>query len=193
MNNLIDDHSQDDRTKLSMKANDKLERLGGKDARGGAQGGGGALSGAKPTVGKFEVPRNKLANKSTDSNETTSSDGNGFSSKGSSQSDSSGPRQDSKRVVDFVLSSAGGSLSSFPNPHKVDTDLSRTESMSSTCSTLSIYGNTLPSRNHSFTYDGGESSAYESLEIGDSVENLQVGFVWSFRCLLGSLTNSRGC
>ena len=58
-------------------------------------------------------------------------------------------------------------------------DLNRTESMSSTCSTLSISGpgSHLPSRNPSFSvYDGGESSPYslESLEIGDSVENLQV-------------------
>ena len=58
-------------------------------------------------------------------------------------------------------------------------DLNRTESMSSTCSTLSIFGpgSHLPLRNPSFSvYDGGESSPYshESLEIGDSVENLQV-------------------
>lgn len=183
VNNLIDDHSQDEPTKLSMKkAKDKLERLGGKDTRSGSLGGGGLLSSGKASMGKFEVSRNKLANKSTDSNETTSSEGNGFSSKGSSQSDSSGPRQDLKRPVDFALSGASGSLSSFQNGHKVDlasTDLSRTESMSSTCSTLSIYGNTLPSRNHSFTYDGGESSTYESVvEIGDSVENLQVGFTF---------------
>ena len=57
-------------------------------------------------------------------------------------------------------------------------DLNRTEStcMSSTCSTLSLFSH-LPSRNPSFSvYDGGESSPYshESLEIGDSVENLQV-------------------
>jgi len=47
--------------------------------------------------------------------------------------------------------------------------------MSSTGSALSIFGSSLlPSRNHSFVYDGGESSTYshESLEIGDSVESL---------------------
>ena len=49
VNNLIDDHSQDDPTKLTKlsmkKAKDKLERLGGKDTRGGgAQGGGGGGS-----------------------------------------------------------------------------------------------------------------------------------------------------
>ena len=165
-----------------------------------ASGGGGSAK----VKGRFEASsaRNKLANKSTDSNETTSSEGNGFSSKGSSQSDSSNSaRQDSKRSVDFPHHHhhQGGVAGGVVGPgggrhaHKVDqqpppppnTDLSRRESMSSTCSTLSTFGtSTLPSRNHSFTYDGGESSTYshESLEIGDSVENLQVCAVgWAVR------------
>lgn len=167
-----------------------------------ASGGGG---GSAKVKGRFEASsaRNKPANKSTDSNETTSSEGNGFSSKGSSQSDSSnGTRQDSKGSADFPHrhhhhhkgSGFGGMAAVAGNrhAHKGDqhqqqssgalpatsaTELSRRESMSSTCSTLSTFGtSTLPSRNHSFTYDGGESSTYshESLEIGDSVENLQV-------------------
>ena len=47
--------------------------------------------------------------------------------------------------------------------------------MSSTGSTFFLSGPGLPSRNPSFVYDGGESSTYshKSLEIGDSVENLQ--------------------
>ena len=58
---------------------------------------------------------------------------------------------------------------------KAANDLNRTESMSSTCSTLSIFGpgSHLSSRNPSFSvYDGGESSPYShySLEIGDTVE-----------------------
>ncbi len=205
---------------------------GGRNAASGMATGGASSKGK----GRFELARNKLANKSTDSNETTSSDGGtGFSSKGSSRSDlgggvigvrrsgggggggggipsspsrkhpsansaSSSSSSSSARSVDFALDGGsgggrgaaaagpssegagrggGGSLlvrqgKTEQQPQGVTTDLSRTESMSSTCSTLSIFG--LPSRNHSFTYDGGESSTYshESLEIGDSVENLQV-------------------
>ena len=164
---------------------------GGAVAPGAKSSGGGSAKGK----GRFMDPagnnRNKPGNKSTDSNETTSSEGNGFSSKGSSQSDSSAGGalplgQDSKRSVGDLnpqgtgvgggVTVVGGALSY--HHHKADpVDLSRTESMSSTCSTVSIYGtSTLPSRNHSFIYDGGESSTYshESLEIGDSVENLQV-------------------
>ena len=133
--------------------------------------------------GRFELPQNK----STDSNETTSSEGSHKGGGGSSQSDSSGVGPAPKRSVDFSLhgigsgsvSGGGGRGMSLYQQNKagITTDLSRTESMSSTCSTLSIYGNsTQPSRTHSFTYDGGESSTYESLEVGDSVENLQVGF-----------------
>ena len=56
------------------------------------------------------------------------------------------------------------------------TDLFRTPSILSTSSTISTFPpSTLPSRNHSFAYDGGgESSPHsiESMEIGDSIENL---------------------
>lgn len=209
MHGLIDNHLLDE-PKLSVKdAKETLDCPVNKDttATGGKTQGGGSTtkSGAKPpggvgggggsggkAKGRFDLPRNKPANKSTDSNETTSSEGNGFSSKGSSQSDSSGggPRKDlkdRKRSGDFAVQGSGGRggggggrvLSSASFHQKTETalaiDLSRTESMSSTCSALSIYG-TFPSRNHSFTYDGGESSTYshESLEIGDSEENLQV-------------------
>ena len=173
--------------------------------------GGASSSSSSKGKGRFELTRNKLANKSTDSNETTSSEGNSFSSsKGSSQSDSGGGGIPSKldpstaatsssRSVEFALDSNGRVVLEGPRggggtlrQSKAElqqqqqqqqqgigmaTDLSRTESMSSTCSTLSIFGSG-PSRNHSFTYDGGESSTYshESLDIGigDSVENLQV-------------------
>ena len=67
-------------------------------------------------------------------------------------------------------------VSNLKSEKQAAKDLNQTESMSSTCSTLSIFSH-LPSRNPSFSvYDGGESSPYshESLEIGDSVENLQV-------------------
>ena len=59
----------------------------------------------------------------------------------------------------------------------ISADLSRTPSILSTSSTISTFPpSTLPSRNPSFAYDGGgeESSpySYESVEIGDSIENL---------------------
>ena len=197
MHKMIDDHAHRghdnrDRHHGSAATTDiKESKVDHKDSSGRAmthQGSGGTLksSSAGKVKGRFEVARNKLANKSTDSNETTSSEGNGFSSKGSSQSDSSGPRQDAKRSSDFThREDVGGGRpvgvnvggGAFSQRKAEPTDLSRTESMSSTCSTLSIFGTSnLPSRNHSFTYDGGESSTYshESLEIGDSVENLQV-------------------
>ena len=174
----------------------------------GSIGGGSVTTIGKPGTlkgkGRFELPGNKLANKSTDSNDTTSSDGNGFSSKGSSQSDSGGggsigsgvtavgggihsrgdtatlsaTSSSSSRTVEFAADGGeGGARGGFSSLRlsKTEqqnlTDLSRTESMSSTCSTLSIFG-TLPSRNHSFMYDGGESSL--DMEIGNSEENLQV-------------------
>lgn len=159
-----------------------------------------AIGGGK-LKGRYDLGRIKLINKSTDSNETMSSEGNSFSSKSSSQSDSSaGSGQGSARVPIIRPSlkrSADHRDPVDPSAHQMNenvtglslfhrhggkaglsNDLARTESMSSTCSTLSIYGNSgLPSRNHSFTYDGGEESStysHESLEIGDSVENLQV-------------------
>ena len=61
-------------------------------------------------------------------------------------------------------------------PSTLAADLSRTPSILSTSSTISTFPpSTLPSRNPSFAYDGGgESSPHslESVEIGDSIENL---------------------
>lgn len=63
-----------------------------------------------------------------------------------------------------------------PKAGPAGVDLTRTESMCSSCSTLSTFGpSLLPSRNPSFVYDGEESSfSHDSTEIGDSLENLQV-------------------
>ena len=161
--------------------------------RGVAKGGLVNTIGGGKLKGRYDLGRNKLVNKSTDSNETTSSDGNSFSSKSSSHSDSSAgkrhgthhapmSRQNPKRSLDHQtivdlpshrMNKVVGGTPMFLTQGRIPmqiTDLSRTESMSSTCSTL-------PSRNHSFTYDGGEESStysHESMEIGDSVENLQV-------------------
>ena len=208
MHTLIDDHTHegmvddDEPVKLSVKdAKETLEcpptmkdatnsgrgfvgSVSGRSGSGeGVSTGGGVgigAGGSKSGTGKGTISRNQPANKSTDSNETSSSEGS--SSKNSSQSDSgiSGSRVDSKRPMENINQSNEGAVSLYHRHPKGEqiTDLSRTQSMSSTCSTLSIYGSsTLPSRNPSFTYDGGESSttySYESLEIGDSVENLQV-------------------
>ena len=69
-----------------------------------------------------------------------------------------------------------GHYSSNKLPPMLTADLSRTPSILSTASTVStLPPSTLPSRNPSFAYDGGgESSPHslESVEIGDSIENL---------------------
>ena len=122
----------------------------------------------KPKHKYSEMSRSKQVNKSTDSNETTSSEGGPSAS--SNRSDPSKQSNDSTNRINATESTN-------QKPDKLK-DLSRTESMSSTGSTLSIFGpgSMLPSRNPSFVYDGGESSPYshESLEIGDSTEHLQI-------------------
>ena len=130
-----------------------------------------------------EITRSKPVNKSTDSNETTSSEGTSSGSSKSSNGANKHPA-DSTAASSQSLSLTGEAPEGESVPQKTLTlldkakDLSRTESMSSTTSSsLSIFGPScmLPSRNHSFVYDGGESSPYshESLEIGDSIESLQ--------------------
>ena len=161
---------------------------------------------------RYDLGRIKTINKSSDSNEATSSDGNGFSSKSSSQSDSSAgsghgnvhvpmmrttlKRLDRRDAADSSTLRTNENVTglSLFNPHGgkagQNKNLSRAESTSSTCSTLSIYGNsTLPSRNHSFTYDGGEESCTYSHE---SLENLQVSeFVWW--CYISLCAHREGC
>ena len=137
---------------------------------------------------KYSEIRSKQANKSTDSNETTSSlEGGSISS--AAKNDSNLDKQ-SKRSSKYMSAESANTaapaqsgkvnsnsdVSNLRPEKQAAKDLNQTESMSSTCSTLSIFSH-LPSRNPSFgVYDGGESSPYshESLEIGDSVENLQV-------------------
>ena len=141
---------------------------------------------------KYSEIRSKQANKSTDSNETTSShEGGSGTTSCAAKSDSNLDKQSKSSSKESTAESANTATvppqSSKVNSNQSDVsnlkpeklaakDLNRTESMSSTCSTLSLFSH-LPSRNPSFSvYDGGESSPYshESLEIGDSVENLQV-------------------
>jgi hypothetical protein len=151
----------------------------------------GATNFAMKIKHKYSEIRSKQANKSTDSNETASShEGASNSTSSAAKSDSNLDKQSKTSSKETSAESAntaappqGGKINSNQSdvsnlkPEKLAAkDLNRTESMSSTCSTLSIFSH-LPSRNPSFSvYDGGESSPYshESLEIGDSVENLQV-------------------
>ena len=132
-----------------------------------------ALISQKPKHKYSEILRTKQANKSTDSNETTSSEGTSSSSK-SSQNGEPSSNLPSEPLTHQPIPVERPAIAKLDTLSK---DLSRTESMSSTCSTVSIFGpgSMLPSRNQSFVYDGGESSPYshESVEIGDSVENLQ--------------------
>ena len=141
---------------------------------------------------KYSEIRSKQANKSTDSNETTSSHEGGNTSS-AAKSDSNLDKQSKTSSKDLSTESANtaapaqsgkvnsnSDMSNLKLEKQAAKDLNRTESMSSTCSTLSIFSH-LPSRNPSFSvYDGGESSPYshESLEIGDSVENLQVRVIF---------------
>lgn len=137
---------------------------------------------------RYSEIRGKQANKSTDSSENTSSH-EGANSASAAKSDvnsdqqskgtSKGANAESANSVSAVQNgkiNSNSEVSNLKSEKQTAKDLNRTESMSSTCSTLSIFSH-LPSRNPSFSvYDGGESSPYshESLEIGDSVENLQV-------------------
>ena len=145
---------------------------------------------------KYSEIRSKQANKSTDSNETTGSHEGANTSSSAVKNDSNSDQHSkgtskstsSTESANAVIPAQSGKVGSNtdmsnlkPEKQQAAKDLNRTESMSSTCSTLSIFSH-LPSRNPSFSvYDGGESSPYshESLEIGDSVENLQVSVNFS--------------
>ena len=183
MSKLIDDHSPDS-TKMSDAVTETREKAESKLAHWGGGGGASGRSsqsgppsqpgqlGVKSKPPKYsEMTRSKQANKSTDSNETNSSEG-ASSSKSSNHSDPTTKLSNDSTNQSLPNDSADTISRKLEKPK----DLFRTESMSSTGSALSIFGsNLLPSRNHSFVYDGGESSTYshESLEIGDSVESLQ--------------------
>ena len=180
MSKLIDDHSPDS-AKMNDTVTETWEKVDSKLAhRGGVGGASGRSSqsgqtsqpgqlGVKTKPPKYsEMTRSKQANKSTDSNETTSSEG-ASSSKSSNHSDPTTKLSNDSTTQNLPNDSTDTRKLEKPK------DLFRTESMSSTGSALSIFGSSLlPSRNHSFVYDGGESSTYshESLEIGDSVESL---------------------
>ena len=130
---------------------------------------------------RYSEIHGKQANKSTDSSETNSSHEGGNSSL-AAKSDSNLDKQSKASNKDSIAESANtatpaqnnkinsnSEVSNLKPEKQAAKDLNRTESMSSTCSTLSIFSH-LPSRNPSFSvYDGGESSPYshESLEIGD--------------------------
>ena len=113
------------------------------------------------------TPRSSAAKSDSNSDQQSKGTGKGTSTE---SANAVAPAQSGKVVSNTDVSNLK------PEKLQAAKDLNRTESMSSTCSTLSIFSH-LPSRNPSFSvYDGGESSpySYESLEIGDSVENLQV-------------------
>ena len=201
MTTLIDDHSSDTKSQqhqpaasnesTDKSAKDQKPSLGMRTSRTLSHG---ALHVTSQIANKVrQMTRSKHANKSSESTETaTSEGGNSSSSKGAPSSGqlSSATLKASSAESSNSTSSLQGSTVNNSNPDmlalkqdkKPANDLNRTESMSSTCSTLSIFGpgSHLPSRNPSFSvYDGGESSPYslESLEIGDSVENLQVCYI----------------
>ena len=102
------------------------------------------------------MTRSKQVNKSSDSTETSSEGGNTASSKSSSTV------CQSENITKLSNGSTNQNDTADATSQKPDKlkDLARTESMSSTGSTLSIFGpgSMLPSRNPSFVYDGGESS-----------------------------------
>lgn len=175
MSKLIDSHSPDlndtSETVAETRENGDAKWTGGGESRKQSQGsvtGQPGQQGVKTKHPKYsEMTRSKPANKSTDSNGTTSSEGTSTSSH-------------SDPTTKLSNDSANQTLTNDPTDQtnqKLEKlqILFRTESMSSTGSTFSLSGPGLPSRNPSFVYDGGESSTYshESLEIGDSVENLQ--------------------
>ena len=183
-------HQQQQGSKESMEKSGKDQKpsSGMRTGRAFSQG---ATNFAMKIKHKYSEIRSKQANKSTDSNETTSSHEGGSSTSSAAKSDSNLDKQSKTSSKETTAESANtaavppqsGKVNSNQSdvsnlkPEKLAAkDLNRTESMSSTCSTLSLFSH-LPSRNPSFSvYDGGESSPYshESLEIGDSVENLQV-------------------
>ena len=175
MSKLIGSHSNEtSETVAETRENGDAKWAGGgggtgsrKPSQGSAMGQSGQ-QGVKTKHPKYsEMTRSKPVNKSTDSNGTTSSEG----TSASSHSDPA-----TKLSNDSTNQTLPNDSTDQPN-QKLEKPqiLFRTESMSSTGSTFSLSGPGLPSRNPSFVYDGGESSTYshESLEIGDSVENLQ--------------------
>ncbi len=116
-----------------------------------------------------EILHPKLSNKSTDSNETTTS----------SESKSSQSEVGSATVA-RKLPPLEGSPQSNSQMSQMDVEVKRTPAQDlfrheSCSSSSSIYRSLLPSRTPSF-YDGSESSPYDSVEIADSVENLQVTY-----------------
>lgn len=207
MATLIDDHSKEPKSlqqQLQPQTSKESTEKSGKDQKSSSSmRSGRALShGALQMTSNFamrlknkysEMTRSKHANKSTtESTETAGSSEGATSSTVKSDSGSDQPTSSTIKGSGSESATSNGStgpagtvssnldISNLKQEKKAANDLNRTESMSSTCSTLSIFGpgSHLPSRNPSFSvYDGGESSPYshESLEIGDSVENLQVG------------------
>ena len=199
MTTLIDDHSKDPKPQQQQPASnsnteksvkDQKSSLGMRTGRALSHG---ALHATSQLASKLrqrysEMTRGKHANKSSESSETTATEG-GYSSNNKTNSSSDQSSSATLKASSAESANSSSSLQAAINNSSSDglapkldkkpaNDLNRTESMSSTCSTLSIFGpgSHLPSRNPSFVYDGGESSPYslESLEIGDSVENLQV-------------------
>lgn len=104
----------------------------------------------------------------------SSSSSTGVSSESLKEQTSSAGVDSGNGSVGTTSTSSGYTSSKFSSA--LATDLSRTPSILSTSSTISTFPpSTLPSRNPSFAYDGGgESSPHslESVEIGDSIENL---------------------
>ena len=205
MTTLIDDHSKEPKsqqqhqhTQQQQQAPKEVVEKSGKDQKSssGMRSGRALSHGALQMTSNFamrlkNITRSKHTNKPTESNEVlTGSDGTNSSTKSdtsSSQQSSATLKASSAESANSVAPAGAAACQTAtvgePSNQKLEkkaaNDLNRTESMSSTCSTLSIFGpgSHLPSRNPSFSvYDGGESSPYshESLEIGDSVENLQV-------------------
>lgn len=205
MTTLIDDHSNEPKSQQPQPqvSKESAEKSSKDQKTSSGMRSGRALShGALQMTSNFatrlknkysEMTRSKHANKSTVESSDAAGSSEGASSStvksdsGSDQHSSSTIKGSGAESANFNTSTGPASVmssnlevSNLKQEKKAANDLNRTESMSSTCSTLSIFGPSshLPSRNPSFSvYDGGESSPYshESLEIGDSVENLQVG------------------
>ena len=207
MTTLIDDHSKEPKSqqlqqqpqtsKESMEKSSK-DQKSSSSMRSGRALSHGALQMTSNIAMRLknkysEMTRSKHANKSTAESSEMAGSSEGATSSTTIKSDSASDQHSSSTITGSSAESANSNtsaglasavssnldISNLKLEKKVANDLNRTESMSSTCSTLSIFGpgSHLPSRNPSFSvYDGGESSPYshESLEIGDSVENLQV-------------------
>ena len=203
VNTLIDDHSKEPKAQqqgskesTEKSSKDQKSSSGMRTGRTLSQGALQVTSLAMKIKHKYsEMTRSKQTNKSTDSNETTSSEGANGSAKSDSSSDQQitaankggGAESANANTSGQSTINSNSEVSNLKPEKQAANDLNRTESMSSTCSTLSIFGpgSHLPSRNPSFSvYDGGESSPYshESLEIGDSVENLQVRYTCTCTC-----------